>query len=324
MNKLKTIIAAALCSVFLLSAGCMGDQKTYSVYNGNTDWLKNVTAQKNETCVYGVTYEQKEGANLTFTPSAESEVKTTLKKQTENGAELFVLTVETVIKGEYSYQEKGETKTQSVNDSTTTVCYFASSSERFLPVLSTTFNDTIYPHADNDGGYTFLRMAYSDETTYNKKDNKVTVTVTATDGVENNNISSGSRTYDGYNQTYFDNAQTLLTVRLPDYEEGFYATYRSLSPLDGKINTLKLEVDSTKPADELKLPYCSVNGVLRGENPFNVFKVNFSLSGTFAGAARIFYIDSDAANGKKLIKFSQVLAKDLGNLVFTLKEYNLR
>ncbi len=320
MKNFKNIIAGALCAALAVTAGCAGNQKTYSIYDGSSDWANEVTAQKAEVCVYDVSYEKGKESGITFTPSAESKMQTSLQKTTENGEEVFLFTVEISLKGTYVYTENNEEKTREINDGSVTKCWFRSSANRFLPTKSTVVNDSVYPYK-SDKGYSFARMAYSAETTYDKSKNKATAVITATEGVENNGIKSSSRTYDRFNNAYFDNAQTMFLVRLADYEEGFYASYNSISILDGKSNSLRVSVDSTKPTDSIDLPECLINGVKRGNgNPFNVFNVQLSLSGTFAGTPIKFAIDSGDNGAKRIVKTGYVFAKNFGNIWFTLKE----
>lgn len=324
MKNLRNIIAGALCAALAITAGCAGNQKTYSIYDGSSAWAEEVTAQKAEVCVYDVSYEKGKESGITFTPSEESKMQTTLQKTTENGEDVFLFTVEIAIKGSYVYTENGEEKTREINDRSITKCWFLSAQNRFLPLKSTVENDSIYPY-QSKSGYSFAHMAYSSLTTYDKSKNKATAVITATEGVEDNGIKSSTRTYDKYNNSYFDNAQTMFLIRLADYEEGFYASYNSISILDGKSNSLKIAVDSSKPTDSIDLPECIIKGVKRGNgNPFNVFNVQISLSGTFSGTPIKFAVDSGDNGAKRIIKTGYVFAKNFGNIWFTLKEANFK
>lgn len=335
LKKFKRSLFCALTAfVCIAQAGCStpfgscgGEQKTYYLF-GNEKWLASGIT---EICTYDIEYKKPEAdkdGNETALPvtieiSPESSLVTTLSWDNYNGTPCFKFETTLKVKGTYSSGSDGEKTADEFSDETSSVCYFLK--DKLSPLYSEKTVKNTAPSASN-GSYKFLKTHYFYSCAYDKKANKVSVTVKdlgKEEGIDEKNyypVEDSARDYDNYDNSFIDNELLLLFPRTCALEEGYYQSFKTLDVLSAKIHNMRVAVSSSAPSFKYVTPsgYTVDNTAHEGDE-INAYNVAVTINSTFAGSELSFGVASAENQNYRLLTFKTEYAYGLGSLNYSLK-----
>lgn len=327
MKFLKTFLLIGLITITALSSACFGGgQSVNTNMFAGSYWLKSADAsgvsKVDETCVYNVSFlpiVPEDSSTQILTSDLTGTLTTVLSTTVFEGEECYKFTTSTQITGNYYY----EGQTHVINDISTSEAYFLGLSNKLTPLYSKKYVlSTIPIISPLNETAVFAVMEYSTETKYDRAKGQATVTVKGGDkSTENYKVDDSEKVYEDYAKSgsFIDNETLLFIPRAADFaDHGFSSSFNTIDALAGKIQPMRLTVDSSAATGEIELPSYEQAGVVTNKK-ITVYNAAISIASNFSGSAlKLYYATDTTKEHRRLVKYQTELAFKAGNIVYTL------
>ena len=310
---MKKLLIIVLTLALLLSAAACSAQTQTSIFSGS-NFLKDANvlsvSEVDETTEYAISYEAKEGTEISFSLSSGKYV-THLYNETVGGETFYRLDTTLTINGVYTI---GGVETP-IEDEVATTARFLGVDENLKPVYSK--RDVKAHTLISDNGYKVEYLEYTLTTEY--ADSSATATFykgEASTGAFT--LEDGAKTYNKiFDKPYIDNEVMLFALRNIELSSSTSCTFKSLDGLSQSVRTLVAAADSSEPTATIdgKAGLNYTNGGVKVAS-VETYKLNVTNDGTFAGNPIVLYYAAPAQQkeGQRLIKMSVAMPLNIGTL----------